>query len=108
MIMNGITKSQKVSWYTRSIMEDNKETPLDIKYEILSELWVDYRTEEDFKDFIHYNDLGLPLSFLLSEKIVSPTDQAIVIINETFDLFLAALEINEDQGYETLDDLLGD
>jgi hypothetical protein len=85
--------------------EDNKETPFDIKCDILSELWMDYRLDEQFKDFVDYNDLGLPLAFAVSEKIVSPNEAAIGMINETFVILLATLEI-EDQGFESLDDLL--
>jgi hypothetical protein len=85
--------------------EDNKETPFDIKCDILSELWMDYRLDEQFKDFVDYNDLGLPLAFAVSEKIVSPNEAAIGMINETFIILLATLEI-EDQGFESLDDLL--
>lgn len=86
--------------------EENEPTPIEVRCDILSELWIDYRHQEDFKDFIDYNDLGLPMAFMLAEKIVSPTDQANTIINETFDLFLASLGIKEDEGYDNLDDML--
>ena len=85
--------------------EENKETSFEVKCQILSELWVDYRQEEDFKDFIEYNDLGLPLGFLLSEGIVTAKDKALFMVNETFELFLATLGV-EDEGFESLDDLL--
>lgn len=85
--------------------EENKETPFDIKCGILSELWMDYRSDDQFKDFIDYNDLGLPLGFAVSEKLVVPNEPAIAMINETFVILLATLEI-EDAGFESLDDLL--
>lgn len=87
-------------------MSDNKEeTTFENKCNILAELWLDYRDDAGFEDFVEYNDLGLPLSFLLAEGLVSPTDQAKAIIDETFVLLLTALEI-EDAGFESLDDLL--
>lgn len=86
--------------------EENKSTPIEVRCDILSELWIEYRDQEDFNDFINYNDLGLPLSFALAEDIVKPTDKSTMIINETFDLFLATLGIEEDGGYDNLDDLL--
>lgn len=86
--------------------EENKSTPIEVRCDILSELWIEYRDQEDFNDFIDYNDLGLPLSFALAEGIVKPTDKSTMIVNETFDLFLATLGIEEDGGYDNLDDLL--
>jgi len=84
---------------------ENKETPFEIKCEILSDLWMDHRHQEDFEDFISYNDLGLPLSFLVHEELVTPSELAKNMINETFDLFLAALEV-DDTGFDGLDDML--
>jgi hypothetical protein len=75
------------------------------KIQILSELWLDYRDDENFKDFVSYNDLGLPLSYLLSANIVPSTELAEKFIDETFDILLAGLAI-EDTGFEFLDDLL--
>jgi hypothetical protein len=86
--------------------EENEPTPIEVRCDILSELWIDYRHQEDFKDFIDYNDLGLPMAFMLAESLVSATPQAHTIINETFDLFLASLGIKEDGGYDNLDDIL--
>jgi hypothetical protein len=74
--------------------------------EILSQLWMDYRDEEDFEDFITYNDLGLPLAHFIHEEIVKSTPQAEMYIGETFNLFIAALEADPNEAYESLDDLL--
>jgi hypothetical protein len=52
------------------------ETTLDNKLSILSELWLDYRDDEEFTDFIEYNDLGLPLAYAISTKIVEVTPSA--------------------------------
>jgi hypothetical protein len=73
--------------------------------DILSDLWMNYRDEEDFKDFIEYNDLGLPLAHFISECIVSSAQMAEQYINETCNLFIAALEI-EDTGFTSLDQVL--
>lgn len=76
------------------------------KCKILGELWMDYRSEDEFEDFIEYNDLGLPLAFFIKENIVKPTPQAELYINETFDLFIMALEADPNENYESLEDLL--
>jgi hypothetical protein len=83
----------------------DSSTPYSNKIEILADLWLNYRDEPEFEDFVEYNDLGLPLSFLLSNAIVKATPAAENFIDETFDLLLAGLN-TADTGFETLDDLL--
>ena len=83
-------------------------TPFSDKCNILAELWMDYRDDEEFLDFIEYNDLGLPLAYAFSANLIttlSPAGES--MIEETWDLFLAGLEIPEDTGFETLSDVLG-
>lgn len=81
-------------------------TDYSTKCKILAQLWMDYRDDDDFKDFIDYNDLGLPLSHFISEDLVKSTPKAEIFINETWDLFLQALEADPEQQYESLQDLL--
>ena len=87
-------------------MTENSTTHFSDKCTILADLWLNYRDDEEFADFVEYNDLGLPLSYLLAQNIVPATEIAEVFINETFSLLLAALEL-EDTGFDTLVDLLG-
>ena len=77
------------------------------KITILAELWMNYRDDEDLQDFVEYNDLGLPLAYFLTNEIVLPTPQSELYINETYDLFIASLQV-EDRQWESLDELLGD
>ena len=87
-------------------MPDNEETTtFENKCNILSELWLDYRSEPDFSDFVSYNDLGLPLGFMIAENIVTPNQRAKDMIEETFALLLATIDIM-DSGFESLDDLM--
>jgi methylthioribose-1-phosphate isomerase len=81
------------------------ETSFDNKCHILAEVWLEYRQDEEFTDFVEYNDLGLPLAYALSNSIVKVTPQAKKFVNETFDLLLAGLDL-EDSGFETIADLL--
>jgi hypothetical protein len=80
-------------------------TPYSSKCEILGELWLKYRSEEDFEDFLEYNDLGLPIAYAIANDIVKPTDLAKAFVEETFDLLLVALGI-EDDNWENLDEML--
>lgn len=75
------------------------------KCDILAELWLDYRNEEDFEDFVEYNDLGLPLAFAISQDIIAVSPRAEVYIDEAFDLLLAAVDV-EDDGFESLADIM--
>ena len=71
---------------------------------ILAQIWIEYREDEEFKDFIEYNDMGLPLAYFLSENIASPGPLTEPYILETFELLLAALGL-DDTGFENLDEL---
>jgi len=48
----------------------------------------------------------LPLAYFLMNEIVLPTEQAEVYINETYDLLIASLTV-EDKQWESLDEMLG-
>ena len=86
------------------------ERPLSLTWypgrcEILAELWMIYRWDEQFSDFIEYNDLGLPLAYAIDNGYVTSSDEARKLINETFELLLKALQI-EDLGFETVEQML--
>lgn len=87
--------------------EQTSPTPYLTKAEILADLWLNYRSDVDFQDFIEYNDIGLPLAYVIANRIVESTPVAERFIEETFDLLLTSLEVESDTGFETLDDLLG-
>lgn len=82
-----------------------EKTTFDDKAAILADLWLNYRSDEDFQDFVEYNDIGLPLAYAISNGIVEVTDMATRFIEETFDLLLDGLDI-EDTGFEDLDEIL--
>jgi hypothetical protein len=77
------------------------------KITILAELWMNYRDDNELNDFIEYNDIGLPLAYLLMNDIVLPTLQSSVYIDETYNLLIASLTV-EDREWKSLDELLGD
>jgi hypothetical protein len=81
------------------------ETTFENKCAVLSELWLSNRDDEQFTEFIEYNDIGLPLAYILENKIADLNDISENYINETFDLLLVLLEI-EDQGFEDFDEVM--
>lgn len=88
-------------------MTDNTSTHFSNKCEILADLWLNYRQDEEFQDFVEYNDIGLPLAYVIANGIVETTEMATRFIEETFALLLSGLDIDEDTGFENLEDLLG-
>jgi hypothetical protein len=80
-------------------------TTFDNKASILAELWIDYKNDPNFEDFIHYNDLGLPLAYCVANGIIETTDKATSFIEEAFALLLDGLD-EEDTGFDNLSQLL--
>jgi hypothetical protein len=80
------------------------KTNFESKALILGQLWINFKKDDEWIDFMEYNDLGLPLAFAFAEGIVNHTPTLEQYINETWDLFLAGLDI-EDLGYESLEDI---
>jgi hypothetical protein len=74
-----------------------------IKCQILGDLYGNY--EEDFKDFIEFNDLGFPLAYLNAQGLALPSSDGMRFVEETWDLLLAELNV-EDIGFEDLSHLL--
>jgi hypothetical protein len=85
--------------------DDQIGTPFDKRCEILAELWMYNRDDVKLKDFFQYNDVGMPAAWLIDEELVTPTPPLMLLISETFDVLLAALEIKEDTGFDSLDNL---
>lgn len=84
----------------------SETTPFRNKAEILAELWMDYRDDDGFKDYIEYNDLGLPIAYAVANGIVESNKLVEQFIDESFRLLLVGLGIEEDLGFETLTDIL--
>lgn len=64
---------------------------------ILGQFWIEFRDDDDMKNFMEFNDVGLPLSYFIAEGLVKETPMAETFIQETFDLLLKALEVEEEE-----------
>lgn len=80
------------------------ETTIDNKCSILSELWMEYRDDVNFADFISYADLALPLAYSVSNDLIKINPNIERFIVEAFDLLVTSMGL-EDTGFETLDDI---
>ena len=63
-----------------------------------------HKSDNEMADFFAYNDIGVPLAFAFAEGIVNHTPTLEQYVNESFDLLLEAIDI-EDTGFEDLQDL---
>lgn len=79
--------------------------PFADKCGILGQFWITYRDDEDLKGFTEYNDVGLPLAYFIAEGLVKETPLSEQYIDETFELFLDAIDLTEEEMGES-DNLL--
>jgi hypothetical protein len=79
-------------------------TTFDSKALIIGQAWGEHKNADELVDFFKYNDVGVPLAFAYAEGIITYTPTLEEYINETFDLLLEALDI-EDAGFDDLPDL---
>ena len=86
---------------------DNRDglTSFETMCSILAELWSNYRQDKELEDFIEYNDLGLPIAFLVDSNLVEPSEQAKQYVVETWEIFLAALGVDNDIQWKSLEQI---
>jgi hypothetical protein len=76
------------------------------KCEILGDLWLNYRNDKEFQDFIEYNDLGLPLAYAFANEIAIQTEIAEKYVNESYDLLAESLGVSGTEPFDGLDEML--
>ena len=74
------------------------------KCAILGDLYANYGQDPEFKDFVEFNDLGLPLAYLSNEGLCELSIDGERYIEETWTLFVKSLGI-EDVGFDDLDEM---
>jgi hypothetical protein len=89
-------------------MSESQYQDFDGKCNVLAELWFAYRDDDEFKEFIEYNDIGLPLAYLISSDIAKPTGLAEQYVNETYDLLTQSLKVSDTFPYDSLNDMLAE
>jgi hypothetical protein len=81
----------------------------DSKVNILYELFTSYKKHPFFRDYVEYNDMGLPLSFLITHKIVDINKEVEKVINSSYEtLVLNVLEVSPDKEYAHIETMIGD
>lgn len=85
-------------------MSEIATTSFSNKCEILADIWLNHREDPDLKDFIEDNDIGIPLGYILSEKLAEPIAESVKYIEQTFSLLLTKLEL-DDLGWNYFDEM---
>lgn len=63
---------------------------------ILAQCWIDFRDDENFKTFIEYNDIGLPMAYHVAEGLVKElTPLGEQYIDESIQMLFDILEVEE-------------
>ena len=81
-------------------------TNFETKCEILSDLWINWKDDENLEDFVEYNDLGLPMAYLIHTELVTVNNEGMPYIEETFNLLCTSLGLDIDGDYITLNEML--
>jgi hypothetical protein len=81
-------------------------TNFETKCAILSDLWLNYKDSDELEDFVEYNDLGLPLAYLIHTNLVTVTEEGMPYVDETFNLLCTALGLDSDEEYTSLNELM--
>jgi hypothetical protein len=78
------------------------------KCSVLGDLWAYYREDiqssEAWMDFFKYNDVALPLSYMIDREYVTVNEdsEATSFVDETWDMFCEYIDIPEDGEYANL------
>jgi len=71
---------------------------------ILGEFYINYREDSELKDFLEFNDIGLPLAYLASEGLCEISEDGKKYVAESWEMFLLAMGIT-DEGFENLGEI---
>jgi hypothetical protein len=80
-------------------------TPFDTQCEILSDLWLNYRTEESVELLFEYFDMGFPLAFAHNQGIVKLEPVAMEMITQCWLGVLESFGHEQDTGFADLSEI---
>ena len=65
---------------------------------ILGQLWIDFREDDNFSLFMEYNDIGLPLSYVVAEGLVPElTPLGEDYVDETIEMLFKLLDVTQQE-----------
>ena len=81
-------------------------SPFNKKLIILSDVYLHYRDDDEFKEFAEYNDLGLPLAHVCATGLAEIKPYGVDCIEETYDLLIDAMGLDPDAEYRNIEDMI--
>ena len=72
--------------------------------EILGQFYMSARDNKEMSEFMEFNDIGLPLSYLASEGLCDISEDGKKYVAESWEMFLLAMGIT-DEGFENLGEI---
>lgn len=72
------------------------------KTKILADLWVVTEHQESWGKFRQWANIGLPLALAVESGMATLTESGQAIIDETYNMLLAVMELDEADEYEDL------
>ena len=79
---------------------------LNNKIAVLADLYLNYRDEEQFKEFADYNDIGLPIAHLVHTGLCTMNKSGEIYVEETYDLLVTAMGVDPEESYVTIEDMV--
>ncbi len=65
---------------------------------ILGQLWIDFREDDNFKAFMEYNDIGVPMAYYVAEGLVTGlTPLGEQYVEESIEMMFKLLDITEEE-----------
>lgn len=68
--------------------------------QILSNVWIEHKENEKFQEFFDFNDIGLPMAYMITKGLVKPTEESEKYINDTFYNLILVTEGNNNNDDE--------
>jgi hypothetical protein len=78
------------------------------KIAVLADFYLNYRDQAPYKDFAEYNDIGLPLAYVIHQNLVETNPEGRAFIEETYELLCSAMDIDSEHQYECFEDMLNE
>lgn len=72
------------------------------KTKILADLWVVTEHQESWDKFRQWANIGLPLALAVEAEMVTLTERGQEIIDQTYNMLLAVMELDEADEYKDL------
>ena len=81
-------------------------TPFDKQCEILTDLWLNFRYDENVVDLFEFYDIGFPLAFSHHEGLATLNDSGKALISDCWSGVLEAFSHYDDTGFDSLADII--